>query len=279
MIVLVGNLDLLADHIASGDIESTFLAWKNDTVREFKQACGASGRDLWTEFYEVDDARARFFEAAAAALGHDAEGRPGEAIRALLKSIRPRAGDLRKPLKSGNPKDSVQRRALAVDLLVALRSEVEALSSLKLKDAYFWLDNTLQSISDDVRLTGVRKGKFLTFADEAPFGGLLSSVDVAELVGDARTIHKAKGAEFDSVILRLEDPGTLQCISGNSKLKPEVRRTVYVGLSRAKDRLVVSVDSVEKKLESALGGLGISVSRLGENSATDPASEQGLFDF
>lgn len=277
--IVVGNLSALAEHMATITPPPTFLAWRNDTVREFKRALGDSGENLWADFYQADGVRAHFFEGAAAALAYDAGGRPDEAVRALLKAIRPRGGDLRKPLKASEPKDPLQRRALAVDILVALRSVVETFSLRSLMDVYDWLGGVLDSRAGDVQLTRVNKGKFRTFAEAAPFGELLNSVDISEPVGDIRTIHKAKGAEFDSVLLRLEKPESQSCLSSHAEIKPETRRTVYVGLSRARDKLVVSVDKIEDRLEQELSGAGMSVLRIQEAETGVPTLRQGSLGF
>jgi DNA helicase-2/ATP-dependent DNA helicase PcrA len=277
--VVVGDLSALAEHMATITPPPTFLAWRNDTVREFKRALGDSGENLWADFYQADGVRAHFFEGAAAALAYDAGGRPDEAVRALLKAIRPRGGDLRKPLKASEPKDPMQRRALAVDILVALRSVVDTFSSSSLMDVYDWLGGVLDDGPGDVQLTRVNKGKFRTFAEAAPFGELLDSVDISEPVGDIRTIHKAKGVEFDSVLLRLEKPESLNCLLSHAEVKPETRRTVYVGLSRARDKLVVSVDKIEDRLEQELSGAGMSVLRIHEAETGVPTLRQGSLGF
>lgn len=73
-----------------------------------------------------------------------------------------------------------------------------------------------------------------------------------------RTIHKAKGAEFESVFLCLKEESNLKCIL-EPDLDKEMHRIFYVALSRAKDRLYMSVPAISSKNEELLKGMGINV--------------------
>ena len=65
-----------------------------------------------------------------------------------------------------------------------------------------------------------------------------------------KTIHKSKGDEFDNVLLVLESHKELSFILTPRLADNEEHRIRYVAVSRAKERLFISVPSLEPKDET-----------------------------
>jgi DNA helicase-2/ATP-dependent DNA helicase PcrA len=81
-----------------------------------------------------------------------------------------------------------------------------------------------------------------------------------------RTIHKAKSAEFDNVLVCLKDESCIDHIlspgSAKSEEEQEEQRMTYVGLSRARSRLAVSLPSLSPECEAALAEMAVQSIRL-----------------
>lgn len=73
-----------------------------------------------------------------------------------------------------------------------------------------------------------------------------------------RTIHKSKGAEFESVLVYLDAPKDLKnIIHANINSDEDDTRLNYVALSRAKKLLVIMAPSVDNNVKKQLEDLGI----------------------
>jgi ATP-dependent DNA helicase UvrD/PcrA len=74
-----------------------------------------------------------------------------------------------------------------------------------------------------------------------------------------RTIHKAKGDEFDNVLLIFKDESDLSFILSSDLENNEEHRVYYVASSRAKERLFISVPSLSDANRTRLTELGIEI--------------------
>ncbi|PRY52718.1 DNA helicase-2/ATP-dependent DNA helicase PcrA [Arcticibacter pallidicorallinus] len=81
-----------------------------------------------------------------------------------------------------------------------------------------------------------------------------------------RTIHSAKGTEFNHVLVCMQSSGDIERYILDAKAKLEAPsdegRVYYVGFSRAKANLIIGVPELKDKLISALYKQGINVVRL-----------------
>ena len=74
----------------------------------------------------------------------------------------------------------------------------------------------------------------------------------------AKTIHKAKGAEFESVLIALpkeEDVDRIlipKAIQHTDPGESEEQRIAYVGISRARDNLFISVPTLSRERRKAI---------------------------
>jgi len=68
----------------------------------------------------------------------------------------------------------------------------------------------------------------------------------------SRTVHKAKGAEFDNVLLLLKDEKDIGFIINPNIEGNEEHRINYVAISRAKKRLFICVPSLSQENETQL---------------------------
>jgi DNA helicase-2/ATP-dependent DNA helicase PcrA len=82
-------------------------------------------------------------------------------------------------------------------------------------------------------------------------------VNIGEDVSLHKTVHKAKGDEFDNVLIVLPDSTSFDFIVSpdllSSNAKSEEQRITYVGDSRAKNRLFICVPELSNTLRMSLG--------------------------
>ncbi len=130
---------------------------------------------------------------------------------------------------------------------------------------YDEIDKALISSCPGLSLTGVRPGKFKTFAGSHQYSDLAASTSLDEETRTVRTMHSAKGTEFDNALVWLEDTKRTRRIHhllDGDKADGEERRVTYVALSRARERLFISVPELTKAEEDALTKLGLEIQHV-----------------
>ena len=74
-----------------------------------------------------------------------------------------------------------------------------------------------------------------------------------------RTIHKAKGDEFDNVMICLGDEKALGFFLHPDLLNNESHRVYYVAASRAKEKLFFSIPLLSNGIRKKIEKLGIEI--------------------
>jgi DNA helicase-2/ATP-dependent DNA helicase PcrA len=128
-----------------------------------------------------------------------------------------------------------------------------------LLDKYSEFENgTLLEFADFVRtnlkpeLTKLSKGAIKEFYENNALKKLLLCVSIPEDMSLHKTIHKAKGDEFDNVLLVLKDEKDIDFIFEQNLLSNEEHRINYVAISRAKNRLFISVPIMSSAIQTSL---------------------------
>lgn len=128
-----------------------------------------------------------------------------------------------------------------------------------LLDKYSEFENgTLLEFADFVRtyldpeLTKFSKGAIKDFYENNEFKKLLLCVSIPEDMSLHKTIHKAKGDEFENVLLVLTVEKDMDFILKKNLLSDEEHRINYVAISRARDRLFISVPTLSSESQKGL---------------------------
>lgn len=114
-----------------------------------------------------------------------------------------------------------------------------------------YYDNTLMNFYNFVKsgvdnsLTGFKTGAAKDFYDNKQYKDLAMCVKIPEDVSKHKTIHKAKGDEFDNVLVILQEEKEIAFIL-NPDLENEEHRIRYVAISRAKEALFISVPTLSQ---------------------------------
>lgn len=103
----------------------------------------------------------------------------------------------------------------------------------------------------DTSLSKFSKGKTQDFYNNNDYKKLSICVNIQEDMSLHKTIHKAKGDEFDNVLVVLKEDNELDFIL-NPNLDKEEHRVRYVAVSRAKDRLFLTTPTLQEETKNAL---------------------------
>lgn len=101
-------------------------------------------------------------------------------------------------------------------------------------------------------LPSFRAGAIKSFYETNTFKQLLLCVSIPEDVSFHKTIHKAKGDEFENVLLVLKEESDINFLISQDLFANEEHRINYVAISRAKDRLFISVPTLSSQVQTQL---------------------------
>lgn len=229
------------------------LTRNNDTVKLLRNT---ENSEVWTSFSEADSSnRERFIKSILTAYKLTLDTRYEVAIKELERSIKTdRHGELKDPFQENQIISPIMKRSLAVDLLEFLANDLKT----SLDQSLFEFYNSLSDffIEKGIAIKKISRGKIKQFSESITIRNLVDNLILSEeKTTEIRTIHKAKGAEFESVLLYLPEVKDVNLlVSPDINSEQEDTRILYVALSRAKDLLCISCpplnDAMIKKLEA-----------------------------
>lgn len=140
-----------------------------------------------------------------------------------------------------------------------LEGKKKALHYLTILMAKFneYKDLSMLEFSEFIRLNlndsipKATKGKGKIFYENNTFHSVYLCVNISEDLSYHRTVHKAKGDEFDNVLLILKEEKDLKFMYEPDlyNYTQEEHRIYYVGASRARDQLFISVPTLDINVE------------------------------
>ena len=126
----------------------------------------------------------------------------------------------------------------------------------------FFLNYLRNDLKIDV--TGLSKGKakdFYSSKTYSEFALYISSPEIKNLTD--KTIHKAKGDEFENVMVVLGEEKSIKFLTEpNLDSTKDEQRVYYVAVSRAAKRLAICVPALSQENENALVALPIDIKRI-----------------
>jgi DNA helicase-2/ATP-dependent DNA helicase PcrA len=136
--------------------------------------------------------------------------------------------------------DKIIKRLKALEIIQTLQAHYELYKNGSLKEYSEFIRERVNPT-----LSKVTGGAIKTFYDTNPFSHLYLCVSVPEDNNFYKTIHKAKGEEYKNVFLILKREEDLEFIINpdlfSNTEKSEEHRINYVGVSRAKNQLFISI--------------------------------------
>jgi DNA helicase-2/ATP-dependent DNA helicase PcrA len=246
------------------------LARKNESVADLKRGKNIPTDNPWYILRNKDSNRERFLYSLLLAGEYAFQKRYEIAVKEILKALRKEEnGELKKPFTGNSILSKLKKRSLAVSLLEYLVNNETTYKGQNLFDFYTDLSSFISKIFL-TRLKKITGGEIKKFADSVLVESLAANLNLLEEKHKIRTIHKAKGAEFEDVLLYLDEPKDLGYIIHPSiNHKEDEHRIIYVALSRARNRLYISAPSLDKNQKKQIESLGIIVKYLDEEKPID----------
>ncbi|MBU8567909.1 ATP-dependent helicase [Virgibacillus pantothenticus] len=131
-------------------------------------------------------------------------------------------------------KDQVNK---SIALLQELSSKYSNYESKAIREFY-------NILKPHISMAGFKAGAAKDFYNNNSYKHLSICINFKEDISNHRTIHKAKGDEFENVLLI---PNSLDFLINPDLVNDEEHRIYYVGLSRAESRLFIVVPKLLKK--------------------------------
>lgn len=241
------------------------LARTNEEVSIIR-ADGTVGQpDPWDTFRQVDigSGRVEFWNRLISACELARAGRFGEGITTLNRSICNRNGKARKPFRYDERLTVAQRDGIALQLIKIMLNNFNNILGRTVAEVYGDLAKTAEESLPGLAMQRYGPGKPKTFADATQVRLLFAAVTIEEETRRFRTIHKAKSAEFEAVLVCFKNEESLDHIISPDRQDEEEQRITYVALSRARTNLIMVAPSLSSEREAALLDLQINVTRLG----------------
>ena len=230
--------------------DSCIVSRRNDTVVKLKNYVENCNLSIWSDFSKADSKRQRFIEIILSAQEYANNSMYETAVKEIMKAFKSdKNGALKDPFTACSLDiDILFKRSMAVSLLVYLTNN----RGVNIEKTVLTFYNDLISFFNGIGVTlkGVSNGGFKTFAQKTNVNELLLGLSLGEEKHSTiRTIHKSKGAEFQSVLVYLEDNKDVQHLLNPDVKSPEDDcRLYYVALSRAKDFLCIATDQLSQEI-------------------------------
>ena len=142
----------------------------------------------------------------------------------------------------------------AVVKIQRLLSSYDDICKMSLYEFYDYLNITF-----GLSMATLKKGQAQTFYNSHQYSQLAMCVNHEEDDGIQRTIHKAKGDEFDNVMVCLGDEKALDFFLQPDLSNNESHRVYYVAASRAKERLFFSIPLLSNGIRKKIEKIGIEI--------------------
>ena len=156
--------------------------------------------------------------------------------------------ELERIFKDKNDKDKGKKEALRHMCL--LMKKYDEFKDKSLMDFYTIVKS---GIKPDI--SKLASGAAKTFYEGHSYQQLALCVKITEDLSNHKTIHKAKGDEFNNVLVILRDESDFEFLMNSNLTDKEEQRICYVAISRAMERLFINTPSLPKGDLSELEGM------------------------
>lgn len=239
VMVLIGSIQSAKNwfEVSKPDNLLFILTRRNISVSEINNQIGATNSDLLKELYANDSnpSRARLIHSMLMGFKFYQKGDLKNSMNEILK-----------PLKRANSKRllKLSLRRIAINIIESLKEEDKR--GMSIQDFYFDLKLSISNSYDFNIGSALRAGNAKTFYENHTINDILPYVKVDTKSDDLiRTIHSAKGTEFNNVLVHFEDTDDFRKYIINSvnyiNMDEDDGRIYYVACSRAKENLYINI--------------------------------------
>ena len=162
--------------------------------------------------------------------------------------------------KQNNFYDSIREMRKALDLSKEKNGNLEAIKSIQLLlSLYETYENKkliefVSIIKQNIcpKISNLRSGSPKRLYEQTEYKQAAVCINISEDTSNSKTIHKAKGDEYDNVLVVLNTEKELDFLLDTDLLNNEEHRIYYVAITRAKNNLLISVPKLSKKNRKTL---------------------------
>ncbi len=261
VMVLVGSTPQILDWLGTNGHDDVFiLARRNSEVEVLRNLTEISGDDLLKGLYASDSnsARAKVVHDILMGFKFYQKGLYKDAIRQVMLPLKS---------KAGKRVSLLELRKTAISILDGLKSSDTKQSSLY--NYYTGLRSRLLTQYNFPIGSSFQRGTPKKFYEDHDVSSLLGYIRVDTKSEDTiRTIHSAKGTEFEKVLVYFGAFRDFQryVVNAPEHLDADAddARIYYVALSRAKRILFISIPEIDTNTEEQIYNLGLELVRLPE---------------
>ncbi|WP_126651913.1 UvrD-helicase domain-containing protein [Chryseobacterium aureum] len=216
------------------------LSRNNITSNAMKSEINGTGMDdkLLKKIIEIDSnpKRANLLTACISAVALAKQSKFKDAIKTLENHI-------------NNRRDRLSGRKKALNYLTTLMQKYEDYRHLTMLEFSEFVRSDINE-----NMPKATKGKGKVFYESHSFHDVSLCVNISEDISYHRTIHKSKGDEFENVLLILTEQADLKFIYEPDlyNYKTEEHRIYYVGASRARNNLFLTVPELDAETEAII---------------------------
>nr|WP_199001713.1 ATP-dependent helicase [Flavobacterium sp. ASV13] len=178
--------------------------------------------------------RSRAMASCLKAVEYSREGKFKDAIKEMEKEFK-------------SERDTVKRKGMALAHIVTMMENYKDFSKGTFYDFFLLVKSKIKP-----EITNLAAGGAKEFYTSHTYQNMALCVKIPEDISQHKTIHKAKGDEFENVLIIALKENNLNFLI-NPDLDKEEQRIYYVAASRAQENLFISVPSLssanQKKLE------------------------------
>ena len=256
--VYIGSVKKIIESLdGKFDNPPVILTRRNDYAGQIKSQKDCKLEDLWNVIRSLDSnsERTNFLYSMLLALELSYQKNFKESVKTIERCIRKYKD------KKIIPKYTKQK--IAVTLLFKIVSEWCDLKNMNLWEFNNHFYNYLLNEFNIKIGASIRAGKVKDFSEKWNCIDMIQCLRIKDDISNIRTVHKAKGSEFETVVVALENEGDLKhIISPTIESEDDECRIYYVALSRAKENLIICVPTIDQEKREALLGLNIEIHDL-----------------
>lgn len=151
----------------------------------------------------------------------------------------------------------LEDRTVAISFLRKLLNGRNTYLNGTLYDFYTFLIDNL-----GIELKKLRTGGIKSFYTSHTYLEMALGIKISDCKTTHKTIHKAKGEEYDNVMVIINEPKDIDVLLNPRLNENPTHRVYYVGMSRAQKRLFINIEDIPIEIEDYFKHLPINVKRL-----------------
>lgn len=253
--ILIGSIFDAINWIEDNEFQTTYiLTRKNETVEEINTHTMSKTDDLLKNLYAIDSNSARVKVLHSILMGFKfyKKGYLKDAIREVLRPLRH---------KADKSVSKLALRSTAIGIIDDLKKDETRQKTLY--DYYAeLLDNLLNKHNFQIEARLTNRGSAKAFYESRIISDLLNFIKVDTKSEDTiRTIHSAKGTEFDNTLVHFEELRNFEkfVFDATSQLDADEddARIYYVAFSRAKKNLFINIPGINEDTIPRLQGINV----------------------